>query len=219
MLGFAGHAATPAKTSDAVGSPVARWAPVIAEAAARFRLPAPWIADVMRAESGGHAFVGGHPTTSPKGAIGLMQVMPETFRELRRRHGLGVDPADPRYNVLAGVAYLRELYDRFGAPGFLAAYNAGPGRYQEFLAGRRPLPTETKRYLAQLAPRIGVADGPPGAAPRPPSRPPVLQELERSGAQARPAGLFVTGRAATPRPADPVSGGLFVSLKATGIHR
>lgn len=59
-----------------------------------------------------------------------------------------------RDNILAGAAYLREMFDRYGSPGFLAAYNAGPGRYEEYLAGR-PLPTETRAYVAALVPSFG----------------------------------------------------------------
>ena len=91
---------------------------------------------------------------SRKGAMGLMQIMPATWADLRARHHLGSDPYDPRDNILAGVAYLRELHDRYGSPGFLAAYNAGPGRYEEYLSGR-PLPAETRAYVATLAPQIG----------------------------------------------------------------
>src|SRR6266704_6782318 len=93
----------------------------------------------------------------PKGAMGLMQIMPKTWTELRARYGLGADPFDPRDNILAGAAYIRELYDRYGAPGFLAAYNAGPGRYERHLATGRPLPDETQAYVATLAPRINGA--------------------------------------------------------------
>jgi hypothetical protein len=91
---------------------------------------------------------------SSKGAIGLKQIMPKTWTELRARYGLGADSYDPRDNILAGVAYIRELYDRYGAPGFLAAYNAGPGRYERHLATGRPLPDETQAYVATLAPMI-----------------------------------------------------------------
>ena len=70
---------------------------------------------------------------SQKGAMGLMQIMPKTWTELRARYRLGADPYDPRDNILGGAAYIRELYDRYGAPGFLAAYNAGPGRYERHL--------------------------------------------------------------------------------------
>ncbi len=57
--------------------------------------------------------------------------------------------------ILAGAAYLRELYDRYGSPGFLAAYNAGPGRYDEHLTAGRALPHETQLYVATLAPLNG----------------------------------------------------------------
>jgi soluble lytic murein transglycosylase-like protein len=49
------------------------------------------------------------------------------------------------------------MHDRFGSPGFLAAYNAGPGRYEEHLSRGRALPAETRAYLAQLRPIIGNA--------------------------------------------------------------
>ncbi|WP_436428251.1 lytic transglycosylase domain-containing protein, partial [Enterococcus faecium] len=77
---------------------------------------------------------------SSKGAIGLMQVMPKTYDGLRIRYALGRDVYDPHDNIMAGAAYLREMYDRFGASGFLAAYNAGPERYQDYLTTARPLP-------------------------------------------------------------------------------
>ena len=77
----------------------------------------------MRAESFGDV-----RAMSPKGAMGLMQIMPETWAALRSRYGLGADPYDAHDNIMAGAAYLRELHDRYGTPGFLAAYNAGPAR-------------------------------------------------------------------------------------------
>ncbi len=92
---------------------------------------------------------------SPKGAMGLMQIMPETWAYLRARYGLGANPYNPHDNILAGAAYLRELHDRYGAPGFLAAYNAGPARYESSLATGRPLPPETRAYIAALAPLPG----------------------------------------------------------------
>ena len=124
----------------------------IAEAAQRFGVPAHWILAVMRKESAGDV-----RAVSEKGAMGLMQIMPDTWDELRARYGLGRDPFDPRDNILAGAAYLRELHDRFGSPGFLAAYNAGPTRYAEHLATGRPLPRETRDYVAALAPLIGAS--------------------------------------------------------------
>ena len=154
LSGLLAGAALPADAL-AQGSPAAQRGPSdpvaahIAEASRRFGIPAAWIRAVMRTESGGDA-----RAVSPKGAMGLMQIMPGTWAELRDRHRLGRDPFDPRDNILAGAAYLRELHDRYGFPGFLAAYNAGPGRYEEHLAGR-PLPAETRAYVAALVPFFG----------------------------------------------------------------
>ena len=131
---------------------VDRYAAFITEAARRFDIPAHWIRNVMRVESAGDS-----RAVSPAGAMGLMQIMPATWKELRQRYRLGSDPFDPRDNILAGAAYLRELYDRYGSPGFLAAYNAGPGRYEASLAGK-PLPRETRDYVAKLAPFSGRRD-------------------------------------------------------------
>lgn len=124
----------------------------IAEAAQRFELPAAWIRAVMRAESDGDP-----RALSPKGAIGLMQIMPETWAELRVRYRLGDDPYDPHDNIVAGAAYIRELFDRYGSPEWIAAYNAGPGRYEEALKGH-PLPPETRAYVAALAPIVSGSE-------------------------------------------------------------
>ena len=115
----------------------------VAEASQRSGIPASWIRAVMQAESGGDV-----RAVSPKGAMGLMQIMPETWAALRLRYGLGADPFDPHDNIIAGAAYLRELHDRYGSPGFLAAYNAGPARYEDHLATGQPLPAETRAYVA-----------------------------------------------------------------------
>ena len=131
-----------------------RWRPLAAEAARRFDLPEAWIMAVMAAESGGDP-----SAVSPRGAIGLMQVMPATWVEVRRRYNLGDDPFDPRANILAGAAYLREMHDRFGMPGAFAAYQAGPGRYGEYLRNGRELPPETRAYLAALAPVLPSGGG------------------------------------------------------------
>jgi soluble lytic murein transglycosylase-like protein len=131
-------------------NPADPYAAEIAEASRRFSIPESWIRAVMRVESSGRVHA-----ISPKGAIGLMQIMPDTWAGLRQRYRLGRNPRDPRDNILAGTAYLREMHDRYGAAGFLAAYNAGPGRYAEYLATGRPLPAETRAYVAALAPLIG----------------------------------------------------------------
>ena len=130
------------------------WGPYIIEAAGRFDVPETWVRGVMRAESGGRQYENGQLITSAPGAMGLMQVMPETYDELRARYGLGGDPYDPHANILAGTAYIRELYDVYGSPGFLAAYNAGPRRLDEYLTKNRGLPDETRRYVAKIAPGI-----------------------------------------------------------------
>jgi hypothetical protein len=127
------------------------WRAHVAEAAARFAIPEAWILRVIDAESGGRTHLHGRPITSPAGAMGLMQIMPGTWTELRRQHRLGPDPHDPRDNILAGTAYLRRMYERFGYPGLFAAYNAGPGRYRAYLERRRPLPRETRAYVARIA--------------------------------------------------------------------
>lgn len=122
----------------------------ITEASRRFGVPEAWIRAVIRVESSGQV-----KAVSPKGAIGLMQIMPNTWAGLRLRYRLGRNPRDPHDNILAGAAYLREMHDRYGAAGFLAAYNAGPGRYQDYVSTGRLLPAETLAYVAALAPRIG----------------------------------------------------------------
>jgi Transglycosylase SLT domain len=129
--------------------PADRFAEFIAEASNRFVVPARWIRAVMQIESGGD-----EQATWPRGAMGLMQIMPGTWIELSVRYGLGLDPFDPHDNILAGTAYLKEMHDRFGSAGFLAAYHAGPLRYEQHLTTGRPLPPETSAYVEELAPLI-----------------------------------------------------------------
>src|SRR4051812_43114077 len=134
------------------------WASHIAEASQRFDVPEQWIRAVMKVESGGRTTMNGKPIVSRAGAMGLMQVMPSTYEELRVKHGLGNDPFEPHDNIMAGTAYLREMYEKFGSPGFLAAYNAGPGRYGEYLTGDRGLPNETRNYVAMISPQLAGAE-------------------------------------------------------------
>lgn len=137
----------------APGPPGDPWSPYVREAAARFGVPETWIRAVMQQESGGRQTgPDGSPTTSNAGAMGLMQVMPGTYDQMRQRHALGPDPYDPRSNILAGAAYLKETHLRFGAPAFLAAYNAGPDRVEAYLNGSMVLPAETVRYVAAIGP-------------------------------------------------------------------
>ena len=125
------------------------FAAFVSEASQLFGIPASWIRAVMRLESAGDV-----RSVSPKGAMGLMQIMPETWAGLRIRYGLGANPFNAHDNILAGTAYLRELHDRYGETGFLAAYNAGPARYEQHLETGRPLPFETQNYVAALAPIV-----------------------------------------------------------------
>ncbi|EWY39366.1 transglycosylase [Skermanella stibiiresistens SB22] len=144
----------PATSGNYGGASSEAWSSHIAAASQRFDVPEQWIKAVMRVESGGRTHMNGRPIVSRAGAMGLMQVMPSTYEELRVKHGLGSDPFDPRDNIMAGTAYLREMYEKFGSPGFLAAYNAGPGRYGEYLTGDRGLPSETRNYVAMISPQI-----------------------------------------------------------------
>lgn len=146
--------AMPTPSPSAAGArldPSARIEAAVGEAARRFELPEAWIWGVMRAESALNP-----RAISRAGAMGLMQLMPQTWAELRARLKLGDDPFDVRDNVIAGAAYLRELHDRFGIPGFLAAYNAGPGRYAEHLSTGRPLPEETRAYVIVVVSNLAL---------------------------------------------------------------
>jgi len=139
------------------GTPDDPWGPYVHEAAVRFSLPETWIRAVMQQESGGRqTSADGSPITSSAGAMGLMQVMPGTYELMRQRYALGPDPYDPHSNILAGAAYLKEMHTRFGAPAFLAAYNAGPDRVDAYLNGSTMLPDETVNYVAAIGHAIGM---------------------------------------------------------------
>lgn len=139
----------PSLRSADAGSSTGDWSAHVREAAKRFATPERWIRAVIHVESGSDVHA-----VSSKGAMGLMQIMPATWEELRTKHALGDDPFDPRDNILAGTAYLREMLDRFGKSGFLAAYNAGPARYEQHVATGRPLPAETLAYVRKLTPLL-----------------------------------------------------------------
>jgi hypothetical protein len=173
-----------------------RWRSPIEEAAQRFDIPARWIRDVMRAESAGCVLLDGRPITSSAGAMGLMQLMPQTWQVQRERLDLGDDPHDPRDNILGGSAYLRELYDRYGVPGLFAAYHAGPGRYEEHLLHRRPLPPETIEYLDRMQ-KLSLAAG--------------EEILPLHADEPVEDGLFVV--VAAPRPSAEATEGYFVDAR------
>jgi soluble lytic murein transglycosylase-like protein len=143
LIDCSGACAAAADTAPSAASDP--YAGFMAEASQRFGIPAAWLRAVMQVESARNP-----KAVSPKGAMGLMQLMPDTWATLRLQYHLGNDPFDPHDNILGGAAYLRELFDRFGASGFLAAYNAGPKRFEDYLAGLRPLHDETERYVSTL---------------------------------------------------------------------
>ncbi|WP_352527057.1 MULTISPECIES: lytic transglycosylase domain-containing protein [unclassified Mesorhizobium] len=149
------HGERPAHSESTILS-AGPWSGHIREAAKRFAIPERLLRGVIQIESFGDV-----RALSSKGAMGLMQIMPATWEELRIKYRLGDDPYKPRDNILAGAAYLREMLDSFGRSGFLAAYNAGPGRYKEHLSAGRPLPRETVDYVRKLAPLLN------GAVPSP----------------------------------------------------
>jgi hypothetical protein len=171
-LGSAASAGEPAACSTE------RWRAFVSEGAARFDIPGEWLNAVIRAESAGCLFVDGRPITSAAGAMGLMQLMPATWLRFRQVLALGAEPYDPHDNIVAGAAYVRELYDRYGSPGFIAAYHAGPLRYEAHLVSNRPLPRATLEYVARVLRAIRTDERKETAAVR--------------AADARARGLFFT---------------------------
>ncbi|MFE8874056.1 lytic transglycosylase domain-containing protein [Acetobacter persici] len=180
---------------------------LVREAARQAAIPPSWIRAVLRVESAGDRHA-----VSSAGAMGLMQIMPGTWRDLRHALNLGADPFDPHDNIVAGAAYLRWLHDRYGDSGFLAAYNAGPGRYDDHLATGRPLPDETRAYVAAVARRMGN-DAVPTFPRQLPEVSPVshlsTENLFVGPVHAATRGLMTTGAGLVP-PAS--SSGLFVSV-------
>ena len=216
--GVGAHADSTAGREEPISLPNDAFAGFITEASQRFGIPASWIRAVMQVESAGHV-----RALSPKGALGLMQIMPETWAYLRARYGLGDDPYDAHDNIQAGAAYLRELHDRYGSPSFLAAYNAGPSRYEDHLIAGLPLPAETEAYVATLVPIIAreAIDGGVivDAAVRPWTVAPLFAVQAGSTRPMSPstADLRAVGRPGDKAAADwtglaPQSAGLFVSM-------
>jgi membrane-bound lytic murein transglycosylase B len=137
---------------------MSRWAPVIAQASKRFSVPETWIRAVMKIESGGRTMSGESlPITSNAGALGLMQIMPATYSEMRGEYRLGPDPQTPRDNILAGAAYLHWLYGKYGYPAMFAAYNDGPGNLEARLVQGQLLPAETQNYVGTITLALGTA--------------------------------------------------------------
>jgi soluble lytic murein transglycosylase-like protein len=132
--------ADPAPVPEADSEPVVLTPIELADAAAdRYGLPHWLVREVMHAESGYQPGV-----VSPKGAIGLMQLMPQTAQVL------GVNPRDPAQNADAGARYLKELLDKYDGHLWhaLAAYNAGPGAVEKY-KGIPPF-RETIQYINRI---------------------------------------------------------------------
>ena len=113
---------------------------IISEAATRYGLDHDLIRAIIQIESGGIP-----DARSSKGAIGLMQLMPETSSNLAVSN-----PFDPKANILGGTKYLSRLIERFRGNLVLAlaAYNAGPGKVERY-KGIPPYP-ETRRYVRNV---------------------------------------------------------------------
>jgi hypothetical protein len=128
-----------------------RWDSLISQASRRFNVPKPWIRAVMARESGGRTMLGeGQPIVSRAGAVGLMQVLPETYDQMAQQHQLGANPFNARDNIMAGTAYLRWLHQKYGYPAMFAAYNAGPGKLEDHLQHGVRLPAETRAYVGVI---------------------------------------------------------------------
>ena len=143
------HLAPPQPQTPAVSPASPPLSPMeLADAAAdRYGLPHALVRSVMAAESGFQPLA-----ISPKGAIGLMQLMPGTAQTL------GVDPHDPAQNVDAGARYLRDLLEKynFGIRHALAAYNAGPGAVDKY--NGIPPYRETINYIDRIEKKLRAAD-------------------------------------------------------------
>lgn len=192
----------------------------VAEASQRFGIPEQWIYAVMRTESAGR--IG---AVSSAGAMGLMQLMPGTWARQRVRIGLGNDPFSPRDNILAGTSYLREMYDSYGATGMLAAYNAGPGRYEQWRDDGRPLPAETRAYVAKIAPMLQVggtgtvvASASPVQSARISWTQSGLFAARSSETEAAPSADIGEGTAAAPPDSPRPLGGLFAPVSGSRMQ-
>jgi len=167
------------------------YAAYVEEAAQKCGLPIAVIRAVISTESAGNV-----RAVSPKGAIGLMQLIPATWQDLRSRFNLGSDPFDSHDNIIAGTCYLRILYDSYGPNGFLAAYNAGPARWENHQDTGRPLPMETRAYVAAITQKLDPAALKVTSGSLQPARPTWMEAslfLQSTAPDDGPPTVFVAG--------------------------
>ncbi|MBS0985443.1 lytic transglycosylase domain-containing protein [Acetobacter thailandicus] len=214
----AGHRSTTSEyntsSGSSAGSAVDHWNGYILDASQRFSVPPSWIRAVMQQESGGHQYLHGRKIRSVHGAVGLMQIKPDTYHELARRYHLGSDPYDPHDNIMAGSGYIRELSDRFGSPLFLAAYNCGPQCAENHRSRGSSLPDYARHYMASIKPHL---NDPIPAMLKPaslsfPAAPVMPVQVVSDTASARTSSQSAYGVAPalpddTPPPPAPVKGG------------
>lgn len=155
---------------------------------------------------------GGTSNVSSSGAQGHMQIMPATQKDL------GVtDPNDVTQSIYGGAKYLSQMLDKYGTPELaLAAYNAGPGRVDAYLAGKGQLPDETVAYVPGVAKRYQALAQPaapatPAAAPATPAAAPDPFSAALTDAQAK----ATSAPAAAPVANDPFTNALTEAQKAT----
>jgi hypothetical protein len=142
------------------GQLMRRWNGETAAAARRFNIPEIWIRAVMQVESGGRTMMGERrPIRSSAGAMGLMQLMPQTYADMQAQYGLGPDPYNPHDNIVAGAAYLKWLRAKYGYPQMFAAYNDGPGHLDQRLKHAGLLPLETRNYLVRVTNAVSGGHG------------------------------------------------------------
>ena len=125
---------------------------------------------LMLAESSGNP-----NAVSPAGALGLLQLMPGTAKQL------GVDPRNPLQNIDGGLRYLKQNIDKYGVAGGLAAYNAGPGRVQQ-TNDFNGLPAETRNYVPKVMNMAADIADKQGTAPKTLDIPTLMSGLEKAKA-------------------------------------
>ena len=167
------------------GQLMRRWSGEISAAAERFDIPPIWIRAVMQVESGGRTTLAeNRPIKSRAGAMGLMQLMPKTYADMRAQSRLGPDAYDPHDNIVAGTAYLKWLRGKYGYPQMFAAYNDGPGHLDQRLRNAGLLPLETRTYLVRVTGMVSGGHGTKVKFTKPNGEPVMIDISAVSGVRA-----------------------------------